>query len=170
MNARGFMRLAGYMVLSAACLAGSAVAQPKLGEPAGDAEDRARARTDDSRALAPALDRSLLQRLQELESARRTARRAGLKDPKAWQENIAQRASAHRQQLAALWGNVVDTIDGQARLRVHADRMARLNRILDLAEQKNEKSLVTTIDADIASELARHVQAMQQLIAEVGLP
>jgi len=170
MNARHFARFAGFMVLSAACLAGLAVAQPKRAEPSAVAEDQARARTDDSLVTAPALDRGLVQRLQELESARRTARRAGLTDPQAWQENRVQRASAHRQQLATLWGNVVGTIDGQARLRLHADRMARLNRMLDLAEQKNEKSLVTSIEADIASELARQVQAMQKLIAESGLP
>jgi len=157
MIARHFTRFGVFMALSAACFAGLALAQPE-------------GRTDDRPAVAPALDPSLLQRVQELEGARRTARQAGLKDPKAWEANRAQRASVHRQQLATLWGSVVDRIDGQARLRLHADRMARLNRMLDLAEQKGERPLSATIRADIAAELARHVRAMQQLKAEAGLP
>jgi hypothetical protein len=63
----------------------------------------------------------------------------------------------------------VGTVDGQARLRLHADRMARLNRMLDLAEQKNQKLLITMINSDIAGELAHHVQAMQKVKAEAGL-
>src|SRR6187431_773727 len=144
MNAQHFTRFGVLMALSASYFAGAALAQPKAAEPDTRAEE-GQARTDDPPVVAPALDRSLLRRLQELEGARRTERREGLKDPKAWEANRAQRASAHRQQLATLWGSVVGLIDGQARLRLHADRMARLNRMLDLAEQKNDKSLVATI-------------------------
>ena len=168
MNAQLCTRFGVFMALCASCFAGSALAQPEGAEPSTRAEP-GQARTDDAPLAAPALDRSLLKRLQELEGARRTERREGLKDPKAWEEHRAQRATAHRQQLATLWGSVVGTIDGQARLRMHAERMARLNRMLDLAEQKHDSSLIATINADIASELARHVQAMQKLKVEAGL-
>jgi hypothetical protein len=133
------------------------------------AAEEERTRVGDSPAVAPALDRSLLQRLQELEGARGTDRREGLKDSKAWEASRAERASAHRQQLALLWGSVVGTVDGQARLRMHADRMARLNRMLYLAEQQNQKALIAMINSDIASELTHQVQAMQKIRVEAGL-
>jgi hypothetical protein len=169
MNAQHFTRFGVFLALSAGCFAGSALAQPEGAEPSARTEEQGRAQRDDGPALAPALDRSLLKRLQELEGARRAARQEGLKDPKAWEANRAQRASAHRQQLAVLWGSVVGTLDGQARLRMHADRMARLNRMLDLAQQKHDQPLTATINADIASALAHHVQAMQKVKAEAGL-
>jgi hypothetical protein len=169
MNARHIPWCGVFSALLASGFAGSALAQPVGAEPSARAEE-GQARIDDAPIAAPALDRGLLKRLEELAGARRTARKEGLKDPKAWQASRAQRASAHRQQLAMLWGSVVSTIDGQARLRMHADRMARLNRMLDLAEQKNDSALSAAIDADIASELARHVQAMQTLKAEAGPP
>ena len=169
MIAQHFKRFGVFWALSAGCFAGPALAQPESAEPGVRTDEQGQARTGDSPAVAPALDRSLLKRLQELEGARRTDRREGLEDPKAWEANRGQRASAHRQQLATLWGSVVGTVDGQARLRLHADRMARLNRMLDLAEQKNQKLLITMINSDIAGELAHHVQAMQKVKAEAGL-
>lgn len=164
-----FPRFAACFLLLAACFAGSALAQPEGSEPSVRTAQGGPARANDEPRVVPPLDRGLLKQLQQLEEARREARREGLKDPEAWEANRAQRASAHRQQLAALWGSVVDRIDGQARLRLHADRMARLNRLLYLAEQKREKSLIATIDADIASELVHHVQAMQKVKSEAGL-
>ena len=164
-----FTRFAGCLAVSAGCFTGVALAQPEGPAPGMRAAHGGPARTNDEPAVVPALDRGLLQRLQELEGARRTARQEGLKDPEAWEATRAQRASAHRQQLAALWGGVMDRIEGQARLRLHADRMARLNRLLYLAEQRRDKSLIATIDADIASELVHQVQAMQKVKAEAGL-
>ncbi|HYP76991.1 MAG TPA: hypothetical protein VER12_13580 [Polyangiaceae bacterium] len=134
----------------------------------GPSAEEARARSDESPS-ASGLDRQQLQRVQELEAARRSTRANALEDEKGWEESRAQRASVHRQQLAALWGSVVGTIDGQARLRMNADRMARLNRMLDLAEQEKNAALSARIQADLARELARHVQAMQTVQAEAGM-
>ena len=52
---------------------------------------------------------------------------------------------------------------------MNADRMARLNRMLDLAEQKSDATLAARIHADITRELSRHAQAMQNLQAETGM-
>jgi len=158
------------VALVATCLAGSALAQSEGDEPRTRRDEEDRSGTDVSPSVvAPALDRNLLKRLQELEGARRTARTEGLKDSKAWEAGRARRASAHRQQLATLWGSITGTVDGQARLRLHADRMARLNRLLDLAEQKNDKALIATLATHIENELKRHVQAMQKAKAAAGL-
>lgn len=167
MNSKLLTRFGVLLALSATCFVRSALGDPE-GAPAGS-EGRASQRVDDSPA-APALDPRLLIRLQQQEIARRAARKEALKDPKGWDDNRAQRASAHRARLAALWGNVVGTIDGQAHLRIHADRMARLNRMLDLAELKNDSRLVARIRLDISRELARDMQAMRQLQVASGMP
>jgi len=170
MNAQHFKRFGAFAALVATCFAGSALAQSEGEEPPTRRDEETRSGTDAvPTVVAPALDRNLLKRVQDMEGARRTARKEGLKDPKAWEAGRAQRASAHRQQLATLWGSITGTLDGQARLRMHAERMARLNRLLDLAEQKNDEALIATITADIGIELRRHVQAMQMAKAVAGL-
>lgn len=167
MNAK-LLTLFGVLVaLSASCFVRSALGAAVSASPSAN-EGRAPERTDESVASAT-LDPKLLSRVVELEATRRAAREAALDDPKGWQDHRAQRASAHRAELAALWGNVVGSIDGQARLRMHAERMARLNRILDLAQLKQDPALVKRIQADIQRELARHVQTMQQVQAATGM-
>jgi len=131
-------------------------------------EARAPERTDDA-SVAPTFDPKLLAKLHELQVTRRDARKEGLKDAKSWEENRPQRAGAHRAQLAAVWGAVAGSIDGQARLRLHADHMARLNRMLDLAEQTNDAALAKRIGADIDRELTRNMQLMLQLQTAVGM-
>ena len=112
-------------------------------------------------------DAKLVARLEQIEAARRITRREAQKDAKAWVDGRAQRAKQHREALAELWGDVSGTIDGQARLRMHANRMARLNRLLDLAEQKADAKLVARVRTDIKKELARHALVMQAVRAGV---
>jgi len=166
-NSKLLIRLSVLLALSLSCFVRAALGEPEAAQPSAN-EARPSERSDPAPATPP-LDAKLLARVVEVEAARRAARAAALEDPKAWEDQRAQRARAHRAQLAALWGNIVDSIDGQARLRMHAERMARLNRMLDLAELKRDSALVKRIQSDIQRELARHVQAMQQLQAAVGL-
>lgn len=167
MNAKLLTLVSVFVALSASCFVRSALGEPEGALPSAN-EGRPSERTDDSVA-SPTLDPKLLARAVELEATRRAAREGLLKDAKGWEDNRAQRASVHRAQLAALWGNVVGSIDGQARLRMHAERMARLNRMLDLAQQKQDSALVKRIEADVQRELSRHVQTMQQLQAVTGM-
>ncbi|HET7542032.1 MAG TPA: hypothetical protein VFK05_19330 [Polyangiaceae bacterium] len=173
------MNLERLSVLAIVMIAVSAFVRSALGEPEGALpranEAQASGRADDA-VVYPKLDPQLWARLNELQSARHAARKQALTDPKRWDDERAQRASAHRAQLSALWGNLVGRIDGQARLRIHADRMARLNRLLYLAEQKTvgagqqpDLALVQRVQADISRELTRHVQAMQELRAAGGV-
>ncbi|HKO53818.1 MAG TPA: hypothetical protein VJV79_39195, partial [Polyangiaceae bacterium] len=137
-------------------LAAGGFVRSALGEPEGTSPSEARpAERVDDNAAAPTLDPKLLARVIELEAARRAARKEALADPKSWQENRVQRADAHRVQQANLWGSIVGSIDGQARLRMHAERMSRLNRILDLAELRKDPALVARVRADIERELTR---------------
>lgn len=107
----------------------------------------------------------LVVQLQQLEAAHRAARQEGLKNAEAWAANRNTRATERRREIAQLWGNVVGTIDARASLRMDADRMARLNRMLDLAEQKKDSALVARLEVDVTRELTRHAHTMQQLSA-----
>jgi hypothetical protein len=125
----------------------------------------------DSTEVAPSgakAEVQLVAHLQDLEAGRRKLRKEALKEPQSWAVNRPIRAAQHRQQMAELWGNVVGSIDAQASLRINADRMARLNRMLDLAQEKSDARLVSRLQADITRELARHVHTMQQVIALSG--
>lgn len=176
MNSKLLSRYGVFVVLSARCLVfvlvsllvRSALGEPELERRASGSEGRASQQTDGN-AEKPTFDPRLLIKLQQAEATRRAARKQALQDPKGWEEGRPQRASAHRAQLAALWGSISGSIDGQAHLRRHADHMARLNRMLDLAELQSDSALLARIHLDISRELARHMQSMRQLQAAAGL-
>jgi hypothetical protein len=158
--------VAGAFALLACCgfvpaAAGEPEASPARAD--GEAEPERLETTSSAR-----LDAKLLARLEQLQATHRAARNAGLKDPKAWSADRVARAARRRQEIAQVWGNVVGTIDGQAHLRIHAERMARLNRMLDLAEEKNDGPLSARVRADIKRELIRHARAMQATRAASG--
>jgi hypothetical protein len=119
-------------------------------------------------ATPSAIDGELVAKLQSIEASRRALRKEALKDAQSWAEQRAARASEHRRRIAELWGSVVGIIDAQASLRMNADRMARLNRMLDLAEAKGDAALVARLQVDVTRELTRHARAMQRVSALSG--
>lgn len=124
-------------------------------------------RVEDTNAVH--FDPAIAQRLIQAEAEHRKAREAGMKDPKGWAEQRGQRATQRRAEIGQIWGTLVDGPDAQARLRIHADRMARLNRMLDLAEQKADRELVERVRKDIQKELLAHAENMQILRAALGM-
>ncbi len=149
------------------CLGTAARAQgvPEAGPERTDEESSVRK----DEAVAPARTApQLLLRLEQLEAARRQNRAQALADPKAWAASRAQRAAQHRLEILQVWGNVVNSIDGQANLRIHAQRMARLNRMLDLAEHAADQALSARIRADIQRELVRHAKSMETTLVASG--
>jgi hypothetical protein len=168
MNSRFLTSLSTVVALSVSCFVPSALAEPEGASP--QTVERREAERRDDTPPAPRFDPKLFLRLEQLQASRRITRRQAITDAKTWEENRATRASAHRARVAALWGDVVGTIDGQARLRTHAEHLARLNRMLDLAEQKQDAALITRVQAGIVRELERHLQAMLQLQAAAGRP
>ncbi len=124
-------------------------------------------RADDAPTVV--FDPALAQRLIQSEAEHRKAREAGMKDPKAWAEDRGQRATHRRVEIGKLWGALVDGPDAQARLRIHADRMARLNRMLDLAEQAADTTLIQRVQKDVQKEIVAHAQDMQTLRAALGI-
>ena len=164
MNAKLIPLACALLLLGASSAPDSAQAQSE-GSPERDvdASDPLRPNSADAKAEA-----DLVAHLQSVEAVRRAERREALKDAKAWALNRPQRASKHRQEIAGLWGDVVGSVDAHAALRMNADRMARLNRMLDIAEQKSDSALTSRIHADITRELSRHVKAMQKVRALSG--
>jgi hypothetical protein len=114
-------------------------------------------------------DPAIAQRLSQQEAEHRKAREVGLKDPKAWAEQRGQRAAQHRAEIGQVWGALVDGPDAQARLRIHADRMARLNRMLDLAEHAHDSALAARLHKDIELAIVTHAQDMQTVRAALGM-
>jgi hypothetical protein len=125
------------------------------------------AREDDAPSVV--FDPTLVERLQELQAAHRRARDEALKDPKAWEDARAERAKRDRAELGQLWENLVISPDAQARLRMHADHMARLNRMLDLAHGSADAALGKRLQAAVQAELVQHAQNMQSLRAALRL-
>ncbi|HEY1536998.1 MAG TPA: hypothetical protein VGF76_23420 [Polyangiaceae bacterium] len=158
--------LAGILALTAAAnLAG--YASRATAQSADKPDNAAPAREDDTPSVV--FDPTLVERLAQLQADHRKARDQALKDPKAWDEGRAQRAGLDRAELGKLWGSLVDSPDAQARLRMHADHMARLNRMLDLAQASPDAALTKRIQAALEHELVQHAQNMQTLRAALRL-
>jgi hypothetical protein len=120
-------------------------------------------------ALPPA-EAKLAERLHRAEEKRQQERKLALKDPKGWNEGRAQRAVQHKNEIANAWGKAVSTPDAQTELKKHAERMARLNRILDIANEKNNTQLATRVQTDIQAEIDRDAQVMQAIRSKAGTP
>ena len=157
--------LSALALLAVTLLAG--YARQATAQDGDKAREGAPSREDDGPSVV--FDPTFVERLQELQAAHRSARDEALKDPKAWEEARADRAKRDRAELGRLWGNLVNSPDAQARLRMHADHMARLNRMLDLAQGKPDAALIARLQAAVQAELVQHAQNMQTLRAALRL-
>lgn len=130
-------------------------------------ESRAQSRTESpehtSLGAPLAAADARLPRLRQIDAERRGARRQMALDPQAWLQARPARAAVHRQLIAEVWGDVVGRVDARAELRRHADRMARLNRMLDVAEGPTFADLRPRIQALLQRELERHLRSMQRV-------
>jgi hypothetical protein len=113
--------------------------------------------------VAPPADPKIAEHLHQLEEQRQRDRKAAVKDVKAWNESRVKRAADHRNEIASTWGNLVSNPQALAELKTHADRMARLNRILDIANQKADNALASRCQGDIQREVDRDAREMQEI-------
>jgi len=124
-------------------------------------------------AVAPAVQPAAVQLSEHLLQTQQLARQLHKQaetDPKSWNDSRTQRAESHRREITQSLGNVTDQPDARAELALHADRMARLNRALDLAERKVDTTLINlTIDL-IAKEIARDATVLANIQAKAGNP
>lgn len=163
--------------IAALSLTGSALAQPHRDDPRDEhradphapADARDEHRADPHAPAGEAADPKIAERVHQLEEQRQRERKAAIKDVKAWTAGRTQRALQHRGEIASTWGNLVTNPEAQAELKTHADRMARLNRILDIANQKADNALASRCQGDIQLELDRDARILQSIRARGGV-
>ena len=85
-------------------------------------------------------------------------------------KNRQERRQEHIKQLKERWGDALGRPAVKAELKVHARRMARLNRARRLAESAGKTDAVAKADKLIEREQARHQAAMAKFKAEGGKP
>ncbi len=102
-------------------------------------------------------------RMQQRQDQERAKREAARKNDTQWKADRTKRAEDWRNDMANQWGNTLDLPEARSELNTHSDRMARLNRILDIAEDKKDAALTTHTKQVIQKEIARDSKVMQDL-------
>jgi hypothetical protein len=107
-------------------------------------------------------------RLQQEQDQKIAQREAARKDAHAWDANREQRAAQDRNEIASNWGDIAAQADAKAELATHAERMAQLNRILDVANDQHDAGLRARTNAVIQREITRDIRVLQGVRARVG--
>lgn len=119
-------------------------------------------RHEDGREVAR--EKEQRDKLLERERQERERRKAERKNEKAWREAREQRARDRRKELQTTWGqDVVNRPEARQELATHADRMARLDRLLDIAEDRGDAAMTAQVQSLIQREVARDALVMQQI-------
>jgi hypothetical protein len=109
-------------------------------------------------------------RLQKIYEERRLQRAELRRDARAWEAGRAARELEHRRELESVWGRALLTRpECRAELELHADRMARLNRIIDLAEDQHDPTLLAHARVVLDREIARDARVMGDIRMRLGL-
>jgi hypothetical protein len=105
-------------------------------------------------------------RLQRIQDERLSQRQALRRDEHAWENSRAQRELEHRRQLEGVWGpQFLRRPEVRPELAINADREARLERMIDLAQDAHDAASEARARAILAREYARHARAMAALRA-----
>jgi hypothetical protein len=105
-------------------------------------------------------------RLQRIQDERFTQRQALRHDERGWESSRAQREADHRRQLEGVWGpQFLRRPEVRPELAMDADREARLERMIDLAQDAHDAASEARARAILAREFARHARAMAALRA-----
>jgi hypothetical protein len=107
-------------------------------------------------------------RLQKEQDEKNAQRQTARKDTRAWDAAREQRATEDRNEIATNWGDIAQQADAKAELATHAERMAQLNRILDVAKDQNDSALAARTNAVIAREITRDTRVLQGIRSRVG--
>jgi len=87
---------------------------------------------------------------------------------KALQDSREDRRKNARTALRAKWGDLADKPAVRAELRLHAQRMAKLRMMKNVADDADKKNLEERVDKMIDKEKARHQARMDALKAKNG--
>jgi len=161
---------------ASAGLSSSALAQPRPAPPIGVrpappigvrpappiGEDR-REEHHDAVVAHEETEAQLRDRLQREHDADYLRRQAARKDHAAWEAGREQRALEARNQVLATWGTIADREDARAEYTTHADSMAQLNRILDVAMDKGDAALAAHCRYVIQRDIARDARILARI-------
>jgi len=87
-----------------------------------------------------------------------------------WESGRAAREEEHRRDLEAVWGApFLLRPECRAELELHADRVARINRIIDIAEDTHNAALLAHAQRVLAREFARNARVMADLRVRLGV-
>jgi hypothetical protein len=119
--------------------------------------------------VAPLSPSEYQNRLQRMQDERWALRQQQRRNAAQWEANRAQRELEHRRQLEGLWGAAfIRRPEVTPEMALDADRMARLDRIIDLAIDQHDAASEARARAILAREIARHARAMAALRARWG--
>jgi hypothetical protein len=104
------------------------------------------------------------------QDAARAHRKELRKNEKTWNEERQLRAERHRRDVAQSLAHVLEVPEARAELFTHSERMARLNRILDVVEEKGDTALIARVQGMIRREIARSARVIAALKARAGVP
>ena len=156
-----------------------AVAAMLVAAPSANAQDSKGERKAD-RKEAREDKKELKEAKGDLKEAKKEARDAGgdaaVKEArmklgearKQLQDNREERRKNARAALRAKWGDLADKPAVKAELRLHAQRMAKLRMMKNVADDGDKKNLEERVDKLIDKEKARHQARMDALKAKNG--
>jgi hypothetical protein len=104
-------------------------------------------------------------RMQSIEEQRERERREKIRNQVQWEADRDARAEAHRREVAEHWRAREIRADARAELELHAERMAHLNRILDIAVESEDFALARRCRRTIQREIARNARTMARIEA-----
>jgi len=111
-----------------------------------------------ARRLHDAMDRR-----ERLLRERRLAER---RDVARWVRLRNERALARRREIYYRWAFAVRTPEGRAEFELYSQRKARLNRIRDIASERNDNAMIVRTDRVIVLENARHANVLTLLVSK----
>jgi hypothetical protein len=109
-------------------------------------------------------------RLQRVYDERAAMRAQQRHDVRAWEAGRAAREMEYRRDLTGVWGYpFLSRPECRAELEIHAERLARLNRIIDLAEDQHSEALLEHARAVRNREIARDARVLGDLRVRLGI-
>lgn len=106
------------------------------------------------------------ERREDRREKRRELRAEWKQEHEKWVEKRKDRRADAVAKLKERWGTVLENAAAREEIRVHARRIARLERMKDLAQASGDTETVTAVDKLIADENARHDARMNAIKTE----
>ncbi len=103
---------------------------------------------------------------KERREKRREVRADWKEKHQAWVQKRQDRRKDAVAKVKERWGTMLENVAAREELKLHAHRIARLERLKDLADGSSDTETTTKIDKLIVDENARHEARMAAIKAE----